>query len=97
MHQVIRIESRGESGIFWGGLVPGVHYFDLNTVAADDLYPLRSMERKAEILDEAIEKGAIHFLSHDPLFSAVQVFGDIRGGDGVSFEALLTHTPAQRI
>lgn len=96
MHQVVRLESQGEGAIFWGGLVPSVHYFDLNTIAADDLYPLRSMERKAELLDSAIEAGWVHFLAHDPEFSAVLVFGDLRGGEGVSFEALLTHSFGQR-
>lgn len=97
MHQIVRINSCGESAIFWGGLVPSVHYLDLNTIAADDLYPLRSMERKAEILNDAIEAESIHFLSHDPSFSAIQIFGDLRGGEAISFEALLTHDTGQRI
>lgn len=88
-HQVLVLQSEGEGGIFWGDLIPTVHHVALNTISARDLYPLRSMEQKAEWLSRAVEKQWVSFFSRDPSLCAALVTGDIRAG--VNVKPLITH------
>lgn len=89
-HQIVVIESEGEGAVFWGDLIPSVHHLNLNAISAQDLYPLRSVEMKAEWLTRAIQHHWVSFFSRDPKVAAAQLSGSVRGEDGVTFDALLT-------
>ena len=86
MHQIVVIDSQGEGGIFWGDLIPSLFHIPLNAISALDIYPLRSMELKAEWLDRAIAGQWVSFFSRDPKVAAALLSGKVRGDDGIGYE-----------
>ena len=90
-HQIAVIQSEGEGGVFWGDLIPSVYHLPLNAISALDLYPLVSMEKRAEWLDIAIKRDWVSFFGRDPDVAAAQLRGDVRSPEGVEFDALLSH------
>jgi glyoxylase-like metal-dependent hydrolase (beta-lactamase superfamily II) len=90
-HQIVVLDSESEGAVFWGDLIPTIHHVPLNTISAYDLYPLQSMEKKAEWLTRSVEQHWVAFLSRDPKVAAAQLSGAVRGEGGVELDALLTH------
>ena len=88
-HQIVVIDSEGEGAVFWGDLIPSTFHLPLNAISALDLYPLRTMEQKAEWLHRAIDGGWVSFFSRDPEVAAAQVNGNLKSGDLVC-EPLIT-------
>lgn len=90
-HEIVVVESEGEGAIFFGDLLPTVHHLRLNAISAYDLYPLVTMEKKAEWLDIALRRSWMVFFGSDPSIAAAQLSGSVRAAEGVAFEPLLMH------
>jgi glyoxylase-like metal-dependent hydrolase (beta-lactamase superfamily II) len=70
-HQVVIVESAGESGIFMADAVPWAVAFEkLAWVASFDVEPLVSIETKRSLRDWAWRKEALLFFQHDPTMGA---------------------------
>jgi glyoxylase-like metal-dependent hydrolase (beta-lactamase superfamily II) len=65
-HQVITVESGGETLCFWGDLLPTAAHLRPNWVMGYDLYPVDVHARKQAMLPRAIEAGWLHVLYHEP-------------------------------
>jgi len=63
-HQVVKIESAGTTALFSGDLIPTPHHLPLPYIAAFDLFPLESMERKRELLAQAEEERWLLVFGH---------------------------------
>lgn len=65
-HQVVVIESGGETAIFLGDLASRAVYIErLGWISAFDAEPLETLEIKRAIRDWALEKHALLFFEHD--------------------------------
>lgn len=70
-HQVVIVESAGESAIFLADAIPwGVTMEKLGWVASYDVEPLVSMETKRSLRDWAWRNEALLFFQHDPTMGA---------------------------
>ncbi len=79
-HQVVIVESAGESAIFLADAVPWALTMEkLAWVAAFDVEPLVSMETKRSLRDWAWRKEALLFFQHDPTIGAGRLVRE--GGD----------------
>ena len=63
-HQIVLISHGGERVAFLGDLVPTPHHLHLACIAATDRRPEETLERKREILDEAVREGWLLVFSH---------------------------------
>lgn len=64
-HQIVRIESGGETALFLGDLVPTVFHLKIPYITSYDLYPLDTMRVKERVLKEALQEGWLMVLGHD--------------------------------
>ena len=69
-HQMILIESGGETAAFVADLIPTIAHVPDAWVAGYDLYPLDTMAAKQQFAQEAIEKKVLVFFEHDPVVAA---------------------------
>ena len=69
-HQMILIESGGETAAFVADLIPTIAHVPDAWVAGYDLYPLDTMAAKQQFAQEAIEKKILVFFEHDPVVAA---------------------------
>jgi glyoxylase-like metal-dependent hydrolase (beta-lactamase superfamily II) len=70
-HQVVIVESAGETAVFLADAVPWAVTFEkLAWVAAFDVEPLVTMETKRSLRDWAWRKEALLFFQHDPTIGA---------------------------
>lgn len=77
-HQVVMIESQGETAVFTADMYPtSVHMGDA-WVMGYDLYPMDTLAFKREFSREAIEREYLIFFEHDPSMAA----GRLRERDG---------------
>lgn len=65
-HQIVRLESGGESGVYLGDIIPTVAHLRMNWIMAWDLYPTALWEKKALLLEKASQANTIVFWAHDP-------------------------------
>lgn len=61
------ISYKDKSILYMADLLPSAGHIPLPYVMAYDMFPLKTLEEKKIILNEAIEKGYILFLEHDPI------------------------------
>jgi glyoxylase-like metal-dependent hydrolase (beta-lactamase superfamily II) len=80
-HQIVRIESEGQTAVFAADLIPTTAHVDLPWIMAYDLYPMDTLAYKKQFLREAIEREYVIFFEHDPKVAA----GIIRQRDGKTF------------
>jgi glyoxylase-like metal-dependent hydrolase (beta-lactamase superfamily II) len=74
-HQVVWMESEGESAIHMADLLPThVHHKPLWVMAYDN-FPLEAIERKRELHKAAEDKGSWYTFYHDPFLKACR-FGE---------------------
>ena len=59
------IKTKTKTVFFAGDLIPASVSIPLAWVSAYDVFPLKSIEEKIQILNEAVEKGWILFFQHD--------------------------------
>jgi glyoxylase-like metal-dependent hydrolase (beta-lactamase superfamily II) len=72
-HQVIRMTSGDDEGLFLGDIVPTTAHLKLNWLMAWDIEPRTVYEQKARLLADCVARGVLIFWSHDPLIAACRV------------------------
>jgi glyoxylase-like metal-dependent hydrolase (beta-lactamase superfamily II) len=72
-HQVVRIISGGQEGLFLGDIVPTTAHLRLNWLMAWDIEPRVAYEQKARLLTDCARRDVLIFFSHDPLIAACRV------------------------
>lgn len=65
-HQCVRIESGGKAAIFLADLIPTVSHLPYPYIAGIDLYPLETLEKKKELLQQAFKEQWLLIFQHDP-------------------------------
>jgi glyoxylase-like metal-dependent hydrolase (beta-lactamase superfamily II) len=69
-HQIVMIESAGQTAVFMADLVPTAAHVPLPWIMGYDLYPADTLEFKRAFLREAVERGYLVFFEHDPEVAA---------------------------
>ena len=69
-HQIVVIESRGETAVFTADLIPTAAHIDEPWIMAYDLYPMETLAFKRTFVREAIEREYLIFFEHDPEIAA---------------------------
>jgi glyoxylase-like metal-dependent hydrolase (beta-lactamase superfamily II) len=77
-HQIVKIDSRGETGLYLADLVPTAAHLPEAWIMGYDLYPMETLEAKARWLPEAVRGEYVIFFEHDPAVTA----GRLRGEEG---------------
>jgi len=77
-HQIIKIESGGQTAVFTADLMPTTAHVDPAWIMGYDLYPMDTLDYKKRFLREAIDGEYVIFFEHDPAIAA----GIIRERDG---------------
>jgi glyoxylase-like metal-dependent hydrolase (beta-lactamase superfamily II) len=77
-HQIVVIESAGETAIFAADLMPTTAHIDEPWIMGYDLYPMDTLRFKRTFTREAIAHEYLIFFEHDPKIAA----GFIRESDG---------------
>ena len=77
-HQIVVIESAGETAIFAADLMPTTAHVDAPWIMGYDLYPMDTLRFKRTFIREAISHEYLIFFEHDPKIAA----GFIRESDG---------------
>ena len=65
-HQAVLLQDRGERALFVGDLFPTTAHLPLPWIMGYDLEPLRTLESKRSILDQAVAGGWRLVFEHDP-------------------------------
>ena len=65
-HQVVVIESQGETAVFAADLIPTVAHVDEAWIMGYDLYPMETLTFKRTFLREVIDREYLIFFEHDP-------------------------------
>jgi len=72
-HQVIRIESRGESAVCLADLCPTAAHLKSFWTMAYDQFPLTVRHNKPIVLNEMVDERRIALFSHDPQIAAARL------------------------
>ncbi|HEX6407959.1 MAG TPA: MBL fold metallo-hydrolase [Gemmatimonadales bacterium] len=86
-HQVLLIESGGETAAFVGDLFPTTAHLPLPWIMGYDLEPLRTLESKRAFLAEAVAGGWRMIFEHDP---RVAMGRPVREGKGIELREIST-------
>jgi glyoxylase-like metal-dependent hydrolase (beta-lactamase superfamily II) len=65
-HQAVMLRDRGETALFVGDLFPTTAHLPLPWIMGYDLEPLRTLESKRSVLNEAVAGGWRLIFEHDP-------------------------------
>lgn len=65
-HQIILAGTGRRKAVMMGDLIATTNHLPLPYIAAFDLFPMDSLQKKKELLAEAEEKGWLLIFSHDP-------------------------------
>ena len=84
-HQVLVIESGGETAVFVGDLFPTTAHLPLPWIMGYDLEPLRTLESKRAFLAEAVAGGWRMIFEHDP---RVAMGRPVREGKGIELREI---------
>lgn len=83
-HQSIVLTSGGETAVFLGDVIPTCAHLPLAYIMGYDLEPLRTLESKRALLQEAVKGGWTFIFEHDPTIATGRVVEDSKGGKGVA-------------
>lgn len=64
-HQVVLIESKGRTALYFGDLVPTSYHLPLPYIMGYDLYPADTLSQRKEIYKKAIEEDWLIFFEHN--------------------------------
>jgi glyoxylase-like metal-dependent hydrolase (beta-lactamase superfamily II) len=84
-HQVLLIESAGETAAFVGDLFPTTAHLPLPWIMGYDLEPLRTLESKRAFLADAVAGGWRMIFEHDP---RVAMGRPVREGKGIELREI---------
>ena len=84
-HQVLLIESGGETAVFVGDLFPTTAHLPLPWIMGYDLEPLRTLESKRALLADAVAGGWRMIFEHDP---QVAIGRPVREGKGIELREI---------
>ena len=84
-HQVLLIESAGETAVFVGDLFPTSAHLPLPWIMGYDLEPLRTLESKRAFLADAVAGGWRMIFEHDP---RVAMGRPVREGKGIALREI---------
>lgn len=62
-----KINYKGKTLVYMADLLPSVGHLPLPYVMAYDMFPLKTLTEKQVFLEEAVDKGYILYLEHDPV------------------------------
>ncbi len=71
--QIVRLVSEGQTAVFWSDMIPTRGHLPVPYIMGYDLYPLESMARKEQLLNQAAKEGWVSFLEHDPEFTVGRI------------------------
>ena len=63
-HQVVHVSCGGEKVVFLGDVIPTPHHLALSYIAAYDQYPEDTLERKKELVEQAVKDGWLVIFGH---------------------------------
>jgi len=63
-HQVVHVDCGGDKVVFLGDVVPTTHHLALPCISANDQYPEDTLERKRELLAQAVKDGWLVVFGH---------------------------------
>jgi glyoxylase-like metal-dependent hydrolase (beta-lactamase superfamily II) len=69
-HQILRIDSAGQTAVFAADLLPTTAHIDNAWIAGYDLYPMDTLAFKRQFLQEAVDREYVIFFEHDPQIAA---------------------------
>lgn len=72
-HQSVKVESEGHTAFFLGDLIPTVAHLPLPYIMGYDLNPVRTLDTKRWVLDQAVAEHWLLIFEHDPLVQAGHV------------------------
>jgi len=75
-HQIIYIESKGETAIFAADLVPTTAHLPNPWIMGYDLYPMDTLAAKKAFFADVAAKNALVFFEHDPSVAAAHIRED---------------------
>ena len=75
-HQIIYIESKGETAIFAADLVPTTAHLPNAWIMGYDLYPMDTLAAKKAFFADVAAKNALVFFEHDPSVAAARIRED---------------------
>ena len=78
-HQSIVLRSGGETAVFLGDVIPTSAHLPLVYIMGYDLEPLRTLESKRALLQEAVKEGWSFIFEHDPTVAMGRVIEDSKG------------------
>ncbi|MDF0642999.1 MAG: MBL fold metallo-hydrolase [Nitrospira sp.] len=78
-HQAVKIESKGQTALFLGDLIPTVSHLPLPYIMGYDLFPIQTLETKRWVLDRAFDEHWLLLFEHDPRIQAGHVKKDPEG------------------
>jgi glyoxylase-like metal-dependent hydrolase (beta-lactamase superfamily II) len=78
-HQVVLIESGGQTAFYTGDLIPTTSHLRTAYVPSVDLYPTESMRAKAELIQRAVDGRWLVFFGHDTEVDAGYLSRNERG------------------
>ena len=77
-HQMVVIESGGQTCVFWGDLIPMAAHVNMSYIMSYDLYPVDTLEQKRLWLGQAIKGEWVSYFEHDPRVTFAQLAGGER-------------------
>lgn len=69
-HQIVRIDSQGQTGLYLADLVPTAAHVPDPWIMGYDLYPMETLSAKQRWLPEAVRGEYVIFFEHDPALAA---------------------------
>ncbi|HWA16906.1 MAG TPA: MBL fold metallo-hydrolase [Gemmatimonadales bacterium] len=75
-HQSIVIRNGGETVVFLGDIIPTAAHLPLPYIMGYDLEPLRTLETKRSLLQDAVNGGWRFIFEHDPVVALARVVED---------------------
>lgn len=78
-HQSVKVESEGRVAFFLGDLIPTVSHLPLPYIMGYDLDPLRTLDTKRRVLDQAFAENWLLLFEHDPLIQAGHLRKNVEG------------------
>ncbi|RKZ31348.1 MBL fold metallo-hydrolase [bacterium] len=72
-HQIVFARSRGETAVYFGGIVSSINHVRIAYTMGFDLYPVEIMQKRRELYERAIAENWLVCLEHDPDYPAIHI------------------------